>query len=471
VTLTDITIAFPLLFLAVGALIVLISGAVSHRDTAGTIIALCISVGAGLWTLLVPSAPRTPNLGLSGSGLSHLFTAFFAFMAAGVLALSISYNGHRNIRGEEYPATILFAAFGMIALADATDLLILFLGLEAMTFAFYLLTAIDRHHAVSGEAGLKFLLMGAVSAAFLAFGMALLYCVAGTFDLNAVVQATLSTNPADPIALAGWGCLLIGIAFKLSLVPAHLWTPDVYEAAPAPVVAFLSGGSKGAAILLLLLLWQHADQLDWLRIPLFTLALLSMVVGNLAALQQDRVRRMLAYSSIAQMGYVAVALLSHLNGGMQAAAFYAVAYGIMSFISFGAIGLLERNGCGKNLVDYRGRGYSHPFAAGVLAVALFSLAGIPPTVGFTGKFLIFTSAIRADEVALAIIGILSAAVSVYYYLRVVTTLYMKRSESDEDQREQYNGFEIVALGIAAALVVLLGLFPSGLLDFLMAQLP
>lgn len=468
-TLADISIALPLLLLAIGALLTLIGGAITHNQAAGTIIAVITVVAAGLWSVHAPDVLVAPTLGLSASGLTRLFTVFFTWMSAAVLVLSSGYNAYRDIRGEEYPATVLFTTFGMVALASATNLLIIFLGLEAMTFGFYILAAIDREQKVSSEAGLKYLLMGAVSAAFLAFGIALLYCVAGTLGISELMQHTLAYGTRNPVAVAGWACLLIGIAFKLSLVPAHLWTPDVYDAAPAPVVAFLSGASKGAAVLLLLLLLPHAADLAILRIPLFAMALLSMLVGNLAALRQSRVRRMLAYSSIAQMGYVVVALISHKGDGFQAAAFYAIAYGIISLAAFGAIGILERNGCGPSLDDYRGRGYTHPLAAGVLAIAIFSLAGIPPTIGFTGKFLIFAAAIRAGEITLAIIGILTAAVSVYYYLRVVTALYLQRSENNE--QESISVFETAVLGLSSALIILLGLFPSQLLGLLKLPIP
>lgn len=468
-TLADIGIALPLLILAIGALITLIEGAIKRDQARGTVIAIVTAVGAGLWSVHTPAVQLAPTLGLSAGGLTRLFTAFFACMSAAVLVFAKGYDTHRDIRGEEYPATILFTTFGMVALASATNFLILFLGLEAMTFGFYILAAIDRSRKVSSEAGLKYLLMGVLSAAFLAFGIALLYCIAGTLGIGEVMQRTLTDGARNPVALAGWGCVLIGIAYKLSLVPAHLWTPDVYEAAPAPVVAFLSGGSKAAAVLLLLVLLPNAGDLALLRIPLFAMALFSMLVGNLAALRQTRVRRMLAYSSIAQMGYIVVALISHKGDGFQAAAFYAIAYGIMSLAAFGAIGALESNGCGATLDDYRGRGFTHPIAAGMLAIALFSMAGIPPTVGFTGKFLIFASAIRAGEFALAIIGILTAAVSVYYYLRIVTALYLQRSE--DEKGESLGVLETTVLSISSALIILLGLFPSQLLDFLQTQFP
>jgi NADH-quinone oxidoreductase subunit N len=469
VTLADISIALPLLLLAIGALLTLLCGAMTGKAAAGTIIAVGAAVGTGLWALQSPAVLVAPTLGLSAGGLSRLFTGGFAFMAAAVLVLSHGYNAHRHIRGEEYPATILFTTFGMVTLAAATNLLVIFLGLEAMTFGFYILAAIDRERSVSSEAGLKYLLMGAVSAAFLAFGIALLYCVAGTLGIGEVMHATLGGGTVDPVALAGWGCVLLGIAFKLSLVPVHLWTPDVYEAAPAPVVAFLSGASKAAAVVLLLLLLPRAGDPAILRLPLVALALLSMVIGNLAALKQNRVRRMLAYSSIAQMGYVVVALISHRGSGYPAAAFYAIAYGIMSLAAFGAIGLLERNGCGPHLDNYRGRGFSHPLAAATLAIALFSLAGIPPAIGFTGKFLIFTAALRAGEIPLAVIGILTAAVSVYYYLRVVAALYLHPASPEE--RGSSSVLERAVLVVSSALMVLLGLFPSQLLEFLKTQLP
>jgi NADH-quinone oxidoreductase subunit N len=467
-TTADLWIAFPLMLLAVGALLTLLIGAVTRDDTAVTMIGVAVTLGAACWLLQTPPAPLAPTLGLSAAGLPRLFGCFFALLAAGVLCISTGYNRARGINGEEYPATVLFATFGMFALASATNLLTLFLGLEAMSFGFYILVAIDLKRATSGETGLKYLLPGALSTAFLAFGIALLYCVSGTLSLQEAVQVTLKHSHPDPVALAGWACLLAGIAFKLSLAPAHLWTPDVYQGAPAPVVAFLSGGSKAAAILLLLLLLPHAADASLLRVPLWGLALFSMLVGNLAALMQNRVRRLMAYSSIAQMGYVVVALLSG-KGGYQAAAFYALAYGVISIAAFGAISVLEREGCGENLDDYRGLGRSRPFASGVLALAMFALAGIPPTVGFTGKFLIFAAALRSGEISLAVIGILLAAVSVFYYLKVVVALYCSHTNSTDDSSSALP--EYIVLTVASAAILLPGIWPNKLISLLSRLLP
>src|SRR6185369_9290090 len=278
------------------------------------------------------------------------------------------------------------------------------------------------------------------------------------------LQLTLTSGGPDPVALAGWACFLAGIAFKLSLAPAHLWTPDVYQGAPAPVTAFLSAGSKGATVLLLLLLLPQAADAELLRVPLWGLAVISMIVGNLAALLQNRVRRLLAYSSIAQMGYVMVALISGKGGGYQAAAFYAIAYGVISLAAFGAIAVLERSGCGETLDDYRGLGSSRPFVSGVLALAMFALAGIPPTAGFTGKFLIFTAAIRSGEIALAVIGILLAAVSVYYYLRIVIALYTERSAQAPASSGRL--MENLVLAVASFIMLFLGVWPTPLLAVL-----
>lgn len=467
-TTTDLFIALPLLLLAGGALLTLLLGAISRDDKIGTMVGVIVTLAAAGWLLLTPPALVAPNLGLAAGVLPRLFGAAFALLAAAVLCLSAASNRARGITGEEYSATILFATFGMLALASSTNFLTLFLGLEAMSFGFYILVAIDLQRPTSGETGLKYLLPGALSAAFLAFGIALLYCVSGTLALAETVQITLASSP-DPVALAGWACLLAGIAFKLSLAPAHLWTPDVYQGAPAPVTAFLSAGSKGATILLFLLLLPAAAETTLLRVPLWGLAFLSLLIGNLAALLQSRVRRLLAYSSIAQMGYVAIALLCGSSGGYAAAAYYAVAYGVISLAAFGAIAVLERHGCGETLDDYRGLGKQQPFAAGVLTLALLALAGIPPTAGFTGKFLIFAAALRAGEIALAVIGILLAAVSIYYYLRVVVVLYFKEATRGEGVRPHL--LESVVLSVAAAAILLLGLWPNCLLRTLALLFP
>jgi NADH-quinone oxidoreductase subunit N len=395
------------------------------------------------------------NLGIALSDFARFFVVAFVAMAAAVLLLSHEYVRRHRLDGEEYPATVLFGTFGLAVLASATNLLTLYLGLEALTFAFYILVAYDRRRPDSAEAGLKYLLLGAVSTAFTTFGLALLYAASGSLELTQALR--LATGGS--LALAGWGFLLAGLAFKVSLVPAHLWTPDVYQGAPTPVASFLAAGSKGGAVVALLLLLAGVGGLGPLRLPLWGLAAITMTVGNLAALRQVSLRRLLAYSSIAQMGYVVLALLGGI-AGFEAAAFYVVAYGVMTLAAFGALTSLEGAGRLDLLADLRGLGYVRPFPAAVLALAMFALAGIPPTVGFTGKFAIFFAAIRAGEVSLAIIGILSAAVAAYYYRRVVVQLYQVDGEKVGGAVRGRDLGECLVMLVSSAAILVLGVFPD-----------
>lgn len=458
-TIAELWSIMPLLIIAAGALAVLLLGAVMPGRY-GTTVGVVTLAGSILWCLQAPPGTAA-TLGVLLSPIGRFFTGLFSLTAALVLLLSHDYNARRGIRGEEYPATVLFAAFGMAVLSAATNLLILFLGLEGLTFAFYFLVAIDREKEESGEAGLKYLLLGAVSAAFIAFGIALIYAGTGTLEIVPAMKALSSGGKIDPLLLGGAGFILAGMAFKISLVPAHLWTPDVYEGASAPVVAFLSTSSKGAAVVFMLLLVTGTGPIDALRAPLWGLSLLSMVVGNLAALIQKNIKRMLGYSAVAQMGYVTLALLSG-GEGYRAAVFYLVAYTAMNLAAFGVIASLTGEEEPGDLNDFRGLGYSSPFQGGVLALAMFALAGIPPTAGFVGKFLIFSAAIRGGEVTLAVIGIMTAVVSVFYYLRVVVNLYMYPAE-EAVARNSGTVIETFSLAVISLVTVILGLYPGPLL--------
>jgi NADH-quinone oxidoreductase subunit N len=379
------------------------------------------------------------------------------------LLLAFAYNRRRGITGEEYPATLLFVLVGMGVTCSASDLLMLFLGLEAFTFGFYILVAIEPDSERGGEAGLKYLLNGTLSAAIMGMGIALLYAGCGTLKL---VELASVASASEPLQMAGLCLVLLGLAFKLSLVPAHLWTPDVYQGAPAPVTALLSTASKGAAIVALLLLFPLLRSWPGFHNLLWILALLSMLCGNLAALQQTSIKRMLAWSSIAQMGYVAVAFVAYSAGGDRSVLFYAVAYAAAGLASFGAVAVLSAGTDCDDLEKYRGLGYSNPFAGVTLAVAMFSLAGIPPTAGFMAKFAVFSAALRGGEVVLAVVGIMTALVSVFFYLRVVVTLYMKPAEGGEGEGRRLRLSEFLALGIPLAVMIVLGVFPSPLLELL-----
>ena len=459
-TKADLMALIPLIILASGSVLVLLTGAVRPGGYLYGL-AIAVVVIALVWTIAVPATTVMPGLAITP------FARFFAVFldSAGIVGLLLAsgYNKRRGIVGEEYPATLLFALTGMGAACAASDLLMLFLGLEAFTFAFYLLVAIERDSVRGGEAGLKYLLNGTLSAAVLAMGIALVYCSRGTLRLS---ELALQPAALEPLFLAGVCLILMGVAFKLSLVPAHLWTPDVYQGAPAPVTALLSTASKGAsaaAVVLILPLmagWRGGHDILW------CLALATMVCGNLAALVQTSIKRLLAWSSVAQMGYVALAFVALPAGGGRAAIFYVVAYAAAGLSSFGAVSILSDGSDRDAIEQYRGLGYRNPLAGAVLAVALFSLAGIPPTAGFMAKFAVFSAALRAGETALAVVGVLTALVAVFFYLRVVVALYMWPADGTEAAARRLTVSEATALAIPTLVTVVLGVYPSPLLDLL-----
>lgn len=459
-TQADLMALMPLIILALGSVLILLVGAVRPGGylygLAGTLVAASL-----LWSLCLPANAVMP--GLAVTPFSRFFAVFLGSTGLVALLLASGYNKRRGIVGEEYPATLLFALAGMGAACAATDLLMLFLGLEAFTFAFYILVAVERDSVRGGEAGLKYLLNGTLSAAIMAMGIALVYCSRGSLKL---AELTLQTVPPEPLFLAGVCMVLVGLAFKLSLVPAHLWTPDVYQGAPAPVTALLSTASKGASaaavflILPMVAAWRGGHDILW------CLALATMVCGNLAALVQTSIKRLLAWSSVAQMGYVALALVALPAGGSRAALFYIVAYAAAGLASFGAVSVLSYATDRDTIERYRGLGYRNPLAGAALAVALFSLAGIPPAAGFMAKFAVFSAALRAGETALAVVGVLTALVAVFFYLRVVVALYMRPADGGEAPVRPLSISEGMALAIPTAAILFLGLYPSPLLEML-----
>lgn len=466
-TIIDVIAIMPLIILTAGSVFCLLAGAVRPGFYLYRL-AVAVTAAAMLWSAAVPSSAVMP--GLTVTLFSRSCSAFL--YGAGIVALLLSegYNRRRGIAGEEYPATVLFALTGMGATCAAGNLLMLFLGLEAFTFALYILVAIEPGSDRGGEAGMKYLLTGTLSAAVMAMGIALLYCSRGTLgiaDLSGAIRAAAVT----PLDTAGFAMILVGLAFKLSLVPAHLWTPDVYQGAPAPVTAFLSTASKGAAVVALMILaplfsaWRGFHDLLWL------LSLLSLISGNLAALQQNSLKRMLAWSSIAQMGYVALALVALPAGGGRAALFYIAAYALAGLASFGAVAVLSQETERDDMECWRGAGFRHPLAGAALAAAMFSLAGIPPTAGFMAKFAVFAAALRAGEVTLAVIGVLMALVSVYFYLRVVVTLYMKPDDGKDRPGSAPLLTERAVLAVLLLMVVAAGIYPSPLLELIDGILP
>ena len=398
------------------------------------------------------------------------------FLMSGILTLLLSggYVKREGFPAGEYLSLLLLSLIGMLFMAAANDLLTVFLGLEIMSIPVYVLSGFMRRNPKSPEAALKYLLLGAFASAFLLFGIALVYGAVGTTRLAEVLgHVSAARAAAEPLFLAGLGFLLVGMGFKVSLVPFHMWTPDVYEGAPTPITAFMSAAVKAAGFAILIrvvVISFHPLAGDWSRI-FWLLAVLTMVLGNVVALVQDNVKRMLAYSSIAHAGYVLVALTPGTRTGLQAALIYMFIYALMNIGAFGVVlSLSRKDEEGTEIRDYAGLAKKHPLYALAMAVFLFSLAGVPPTGGFIGKFYAFSAAVKAGYLGLAVIGVLMSAVSAYFYLRVLVVMYMQEPEAGEARflspTLAASGLDMgvvnLSLGICALTVLFLGVWPGWL---------
>jgi NADH-quinone oxidoreductase subunit N len=457
---------FPQLLLAAGGFFILCVGAFWRQRPCGflfgmALIAVAIAGASAL--LLEPKASYFLAM-LEVGGYGRFFTFLFIVITAITLLFAYSYGKNRGFAGDEFFGLILFAALGMTLVASAIHWLIFFLGLEILSLSFYVLIAIRKDEPSSNEAGLKYFIMGVVASAFLTFGIAMIYAATG--KMNIAESLTVNTQAVHtPMLLLGLSLILVGIGFKISIVPFHLWTPDVYQGAPAPITAFLSTGSKVALFAALLRFTYTSGDAVWVYcIPvLWILAAFTMTVGNITALSQSHVKRLLAYSSVAQMGYLLMALLAVKQNGTSAIMFYLTVYALMDLGAFGTLATLSPEEADlDSLEDYRGLGYSHPWRAGLLAICLFSLAGLPPTAGFIGKFALFKATLQAHFILLAVIGILTAIVSIYFYLKVIVSLYMVPAER-EISIPKPTLSDRFAGGLILILILWLGLLPSSLL--------
>jgi NADH-quinone oxidoreductase subunit N len=405
-----------------------------------------------------PFEPAHPMFQLDR--FSALATALVALGALLSCGLAISYLDELRINHGEYYALVLLSTCGMMLMVCAVDLIAVFLGLELMSIPIYVLAGFDRRKLRSNESALKYFLIGSFASAILLYGMALLYGAAGSTSFAALRGGL---DAASPLAIAGVGLVVVGFAFKVSSVPFHQWTPDVYEGAPSAVTAFMSVTVKATAFAALLrLVGLGLGPLDpTLRDVVWMLAVLTMVVGNLMAVIQDNVKRLLAYSSIAHAGYLLIGVVVGTVESYQAVLFYLIVYTFMNLGAFGVVVALAHHGQDCERIDsFAGLGRTRPALAALMLLFMFALAGIPPTAGFFAKFALFMSAVNAGEVWLAIVGVLMSVVSVYYYLRIPVLMYM-REPGAEAPRMEISSFEIVVLAVCAFAVLFLGIFPSG----------
>lgn len=467
---TDWPSLIPVLILAGGATLILCLGAFGRRLPRGALFALALAIAGAAGAAALVAPPGHPGFEgmLDLSGFTRFFTCLFMVITVLTCLFLRQYARARGFDGDELYGLLLFAALGMVLVAGALDWLIFFLGLELLSLCLYVLIAVQKGEAASGEAGIKYFIMGAVASAFLTFGIALLYGTAGTLKIAASLAPAGIGLPGPDllILLSALSFILVGIGFKISLVPFHLWTPDVYQGAPAPVTAFLSTGSKVALFAVLLRLCGHLALPAWeYALPaLWLLAALTMVVGTLTALAQTRLKRLLAYSSVSQMGYLLMTLLAVKQGGTAPILFYLVVYAVMELGAFGILGTFSTRTTDLDaLEDYRGLGYSQPWRAAILAVCLISLLGLPPTAGFMGKLVLFKAVLQAQFVVLAVIGILTVIISIFFYLKVVVILYMHPAEPLPAIRSSDVSIRLAG-AVVLILILWLGLMPGALLD-------
>ena len=400
------------------------------------------------------------------------FKAIFLVTATLTVGIAHRYLVARNINRPEFYALLLMSTFGMMVMANTTDLIVMFLGLEIMSIPLYVMAGFARRSLESNEAAIKYFIMGAFASAFLLMGIAFLFGASGTTDLRRIVAdfSYIASNYEFSLYL-GVALILIGFGFKIAAVPFHTWVPDVYQGAPTPVTAFFSVGPKaaGLAVMLRVFLFGFA-QMELLSTVFWVLAVLTMSVGNILALRQDNVKRMLAYSSIAHAGYMLVALAVGGAEAISAAVFYISAYAMFNLGAFAVITLLEtRSGCKSDFSELTGLARSYPYLSAVLALFMFSLAGFPPTVGFFGKFYLFSAAIKSGFIWLTVFGVMNSFLSVYYYLRVVKTCYFDDPQKAYDP-VPYSPAMVLVLIITAAGTFGLGLFPQRVLEFAQAAL-
>ena len=412
-----------------------------------------------------------PAVAFNGMVVIDCFAVFLSllFLGSGLVAIALAhdYLKRMDIDRSEYYILLLFSISGMLLMAIAADLILVFMALELLSIPLYVMAGFARPRLDSEEAALKYFLLGAFSGGFVVYGVALVFGATATTSLGGVVAAVNGGTANLAVLLIGAALILVGFGFKVAVVPFHMWTPDVYQGAPSAVTAFMSVGAKAAGFAALLRVFVTAfPPLAQDIVPvLWALSVLTMILGNVVAIAQSNIKRLLAYSSIAQAGYILAALVPYANGevsgdAVASALFYLLAYTLTSFGAWAVVIMLEKaEGKGLELKDYAGLGRKYPALAAAMTVFMLSFIGIPPTLGFIGKFYLFRTVIEGGYIGLALIGVLTSLVSAYYYLRVVVIMYMWDGEPEVRKEAWLN---ITSIGAAVA-TVLLTIFSSPLL--------
>ncbi len=455
----------PSIIVFVTAALVLVLDLLPPRDRKGhlAVVSLTGVVAALLATTWLMGAERRAFRGMIVlDGLALFLHLVICYAVGLVLLLSMDYLRRQGRESGEYYALVLLSTIGMMLMASAGNLLIVFLALELMSLSLYVLAGYFRSRLAASEASMKYFLLGAFASSFFLYGIALVYGSTGTTDLDRLARAT----PPDALFLIGFALLLVGFGFKISSVPFHMWAPDVYDGAPTSVTALIATGSKAAAfaaLIRVLVTSFRVIQSDW-TVLLWGVAAVTMTVGNVVAVAQSNLKRMLAYSSVAHVGYMLIGLVAGGALGTGAVLFYLLVYTFTTAGAFGVILLLERAGDeAATFEDYAGLATRHPVIALVLSLFLLSLIGIPPLGGFVGKFYLFGAAVRSGYIGLAVLGVLNSTIAAYYYLRLIVYMYMREPEAGgASLAPSFAGG--LALTVSLVGVVMLGVMPAPFID-------
>ncbi|MEO3403829.1 NADH-quinone oxidoreductase subunit N [Mucilaginibacter sp. CAU 1740] len=431
-----------------------------------TVIGLLVALGAALCQWTPKDSAETLYSGmLLFNNFSVVFSSVTIISTILILLLSKGYFEKISRHTAEYYAIILFSLAGIIVMVSFNNLVMMFIGIEIMSVSLYILAGIKKSDFASNEAALKYFLMGAFSTGFLLFGMALLYGSSGSFNMDAI-RGYVGEHPhIDPMFYTGIALIIVGLCFKVGAAPFHFWTPDVYEGSPTLITAFMSTVVKTAGFAAFLRLFSACFQplSDFWTPILIVITIITLFIGNITALYQQSFKRMLAFSSISHAGYLLFAIVSLGSSSANSVFVYATAYSIASIIAFGALILVQQQNGSDNFESFNGLGKRNPFLAFVLTVAMLSLAGIPLTAGFIGKFFMFTGAVSRFHIGLVIVAVINAIISIFYYFRVIIAMYFRSAERNEVAVPVY--YKVVFV-VSAVVTILIGVYPDLIASFI-----
>ena len=472
ITLADLVPIIPEIIVLVTACTVLLVDLFAPQRERAFTLAVTTIIGLLLAIISEVQLHGKDITGFYGTVVADDFSVLFELIYLSVAIVTVFISRHYIAENEmnfgEYYVLLLTAVSGMMFMTSGLDLLVIFIGLEIMSISSYILVGIKRKVARANEAALKYLLLGAFSTGFLLYGISMLYGATGSTILPQIIDEVQKNGADNPLVIVGMALVVIAMSFKIAIVPFHMWTPDVYTGAPTPVTGFLSAAAKAAGFAVfvrVLLTGIPLDGANWENV-LWILAVLSMTVGNLMALRQSEVKRMLAFSSIAHAGYVLVAVVVGSASAISGVIFYSFAYAVMGTGAFGILTIRDAGRVPQTYDDLAGYGRRNPFQALMMTLFMFSLIGLPLTGGFIGKLQIFSAALDGGWVWLTVIGILNSALSAYYYLRVVMFMYMREGALPEgtDFSGRSSGFALTGLIGTAVAVLYLGVFPDKIIE-------